>query len=66
VIIKKLINCEFVNEEVPSVGMFSNAQSLAKIASKMSDKDNGTIISRETWEEMHDEPKVVRENFLVS
>jgi hypothetical protein len=58
----KIMNLELTEYELPSVNMLSSAQSLAKLASKLSDKDDGSIISSETWEELHHEPKVVREN----
>ena len=48
--IKKTLNLDLVNYELPSANMLSNAQSLAAIASKLSDKDDGTMLSREAWE----------------
>ena len=61
-----MMNLDLIEYEAPSVNMLSNARSLGLLASKLSDKDDGSLLSREAWDEFHKDPKVVRENPLFT
>ena len=61
-----MMNLDLVEYETPSVNMLSNARSLGLIASKLSNKFDGSILSPEAWSDFHADPKVVRENPLFT
>ena len=50
--------------EVPSVGVNATARAMAKLASAMANKGtfNGkTILSEESWNEMHSDPRILKD-----
>lgn len=61
-----MMNLDLIEYEAPSVNMLSNARSLGLIASKLSNQNDGSILSPEAWSEFHAGPKVVRENPLFT
>ena len=60
------MNLELVEYEAPSVNMLSNARSLGLLASKLSNENDGSIISKDAWLDFHKDPKIVRENPLFT